>query len=219
MRFAVVCVALMTTAAGHVGAQTPLKFTTFSLPAATVGSNLQTTIGVTGGTQPFRWKLSGGKLPPGLKLDTAKGLLSGAPTEPGVYNFDVRVTDSSAPPVRIQCEFRLVVTGALAIDWKRPPVVNGQKLEGSVIVSNSTGQDFRLTVIVMAVNEMGRATTLGYQKFTLQAGAMQAIPFGSSPGPGSYVVHADAVAEVAATNSIYRDRKQTADPLVIQAPE
>jgi len=45
------------------------------------------------------------------------------------------------------------------------------------------------------------------------------IPFGSSPGPGNYIVHADAVAEVARTNTIYRARKQTAQQLVIQAPE
>ncbi|HEX8797831.1 MAG TPA: hypothetical protein VF772_04420, partial [Terriglobales bacterium] len=92
-------------------------------------------------------------------------------------------------------------------------------LEGSVIVNNFTGQDFSLTVIVMAVNDIGRATALGYQEFTLPSGGEQVIPFGSSPGPGSYVVHADAVAEVASTNSIYRARKQTTDPLAIQPPE
>jgi hypothetical protein len=53
----------------------------------------------------------------------------------------------------------------------------------------------------------------------LQAGGDQVIGFGSSPGPGSYVVHADAVAEVASTNSIYRTRKQTSTSLVIQPPE
>ena len=75
------------------------------------------------------------------------------------------------------------------------------------------------TVIVMAVNQIGRATALGYQEFTLRSGGEQVIPFGSSPGPESYIVHADAVAEVPSTNSIYRARKQTTDPLVIQSPE
>ena len=86
-------------------------------------------------------------------------------------------------------------------------------------MSNLTKQDVTLTVIVMAVNQIGRATALGYQEFTLAAGAEQVIPFGSSPGPGTYIVHADAVAEVASTNTIYRARKQTAERLVIQAPE
>jgi hypothetical protein len=127
--------------------------------------------------------------------------------------------DSSAPPVQIQRQFKLVVTAALSIDWKQPPAVHGENLEGSVIVHNYTGQDFTLTVIVMGVNEIGRATALGYQEFTLGSGADQVIPFGSSPGPGSYIVHADAVAEVPSANAIYRARKQTANQLVIQPPE
>ena len=71
----------------------------------------------------------------------------------------------------------------------------------------------------MAVNQIGRATALGYQEFTLQSGGQQLIPFGSEPGPGKYIVHADAVAEVPSTNSIYRARKQTDAPLLIQEPE
>ena len=68
-------------------------------------------------------------------------------------------------------------------------------------------------------------TSLGYSSLdeliraALPSGAEHVITFGASPGPGSYVVHADAVAEVGSTNSIYRARKQTADPLVIQPPE
>jgi hypothetical protein len=152
-------------------------------------------------------------------LHAATGAISGVPTAPGTYNFELTVTDSSVPPTQIQREFKLVVTAALVIDWKQPPAVHGQRLEGSVIVNNFTGQDFTLTVIVMAVNDVGRATALGYQEFTLQAGGEQVIRFGSSPGSGSYVVHADAVAEVASTNSIYRARKQTSTSLVIQPPE
>jgi hypothetical protein len=92
-------------------------------------------------------------------------------------------------------------------------------LEGSVVVSNLVDQEVVLTVIIMGVNQIGRATALGYQEFALKAGGEQVIPFGSSPGPGNYIVHADAVAEVARTNTIYRARKQTAQQLVIQAPE
>ena len=60
-----------------------------------------------------------------------------------------------------------------------------KQIEGSVVVANYTDQDFTLTVIVMAVNQIGRATALGYQEFTLASGEEQAIPFGSSPGPGT----------------------------------
>jgi len=218
-RFAVVCLLLTMAGTGNMWAQVPLTITTSSLPNLTVGTNTQIGIRVTGGTQPLAWRVSSGKLPPGLKLNPAKGAISGAPAAVGIYNFELTVTDSSVPAMQIQRQFKLVVTAALSIEWKQPPAVHGQKIDGSVVVNNFTEQDFRLTVIVMAVNDIGRATALGYEEFTLRSGGEQVIPFGASPGPGSYIVHADAVAEVASTNSIYRARKQTTDPLVIQAPE
>jgi hypothetical protein len=218
-RFVTAALCLVLISAALSMAQGPLTITTSSLPSTTVGSNTNIPIRVSGGTQPLTWKVSRGKLPPGLKLNSAKGTITGTPTTPGTYTCELTVTDSSVPQVQIQHEFRLVVTTALSIDWKQIPAVNGQRLEGSVIVNNFTGQDFTLTVIVMGVNDIGRATALGYQEFTLPSGGEQVIPFGSEPGPGSYVVHADAVAEVASTNSIYRARKQTADTLVIQTPE
>jgi len=218
-RFVAMCLILMTAATGRVRAQSPLTIITTSLPATTVGSNVQMKIDVTGGVQPLKWRLSGGSLPDGIKLETTKGVLSGTPTEPGTFTFELTVTDSGVPGMQIQREFKLVVTAALSIEWKQPPAVHGQRIDGSVVVSNLTSQNFTLTVIIMAVNQIGRATTLGYQKFTLHSGAEQVIPFGASPGPASYVVHADAVAEVPSANAIYRARKQTADRLVIQTPE
>jgi hypothetical protein len=207
-------------AAGRAWAQAPpLTITTTSLPSVTAGTFARLKIAVTGGAEPLTWRVSGGKLPPGLKLSPAKGGISGVPSAAGVYNFEVSVTDSSTPAMQIQRDFTLVVTAALIIDWKQRPAVHGDKIEGSVTVTNYSERDFTLTVIVVAVNQIGRATALGYQEFTLRSGGEQVIPFGSSPGPGSYIVHADAVAEVASANTIHRARKQTADPLVIQAPE
>ena len=219
MRFAVAAAWFMLGATAGLWAQVPLTIITTSLPSVTTGSNVRMKIGVTGGSLPLTWKLSGGKLPSGLRLNAARGVIAGTPTVPGSYDVAVTVTDSSVPAMQVQRDFRLVVTGALGIDWKQPPAVHGQTLDGTVVVSNFTRRDFTLTVIVMAVNEIGRATALGYQEFILKSGAQQVIPFGSSPGPGTYIVHADAVAEIASTSTIYRARKQTADPLAIESPE
>ncbi|HZD30121.1 MAG TPA: Ig domain-containing protein [Candidatus Angelobacter sp.] len=216
---ALVWLVLLAGATGQLWAQAPLTITTASLPSIAVGSNVQVKIVVSGGALPLTWKVSGGKLPPGLKLSATKGNISGIPTTPGAYQFTVTVSDSSIPAMQIQRDYTLVVTGALSIEWKQAPAVQGQALGGSVVVANSSNQDVTLTVIVMAVNEIGRATALGYQEFTLRSGAQQVIPFGSEPGPGAYIVHADAVAEVLKTNSIYRARKQTIEPLVIESPE
>ncbi len=93
--------------------------------------------------------------------------------------------------------------------------MHGDAIRGSVIVANHSDQPFDLTVIVLAVNEISRATALGYQHFTMPPQSNQTIPFGASPGAGHYIVHADAIAEVASTDSIYRARKQTSTPLHI----
>src|SRR5215831_16799365 len=124
-RFAAVCVVVMATT-GWLWAQTPLTITTSSLPNTSVGSNTSIQIRVTGGTQPLTWKISGGKLPPGLKLSAAKGTISGTPIRPGTYTCELTVTDSGVPPVQIQRQFKLVVTAALTIEWKQAPAVHGE---------------------------------------------------------------------------------------------
>ncbi len=213
---AAVLFVLMVGAAASLRAQAPLTIATAALPSTTVGTSYQTGVGVTGGAMPYTWQVSDGNLPPGLKLDAKKGVIAGTATTAGTYHFEVLVADSGVPAMQIQREYTLVVTAALTIEWKKRPAVHGQTIDGSVIVSNLTERDFSLTVIIVAVNQIGRATALGYQEFTLGSGGEQVISFGSSPGPDTYIVHADAVAEVASTNTIYRARKQTAQPLVIQ---
>jgi hypothetical protein len=93
------------------------------------------------------------------------------------------------------------------VQWRRYPQINGHRLDGSITVSNQTEQDFDLTTVMMAVNEIGRATAIGYQRITLHKDAADLeIPFGDNLPQGSYELNVDAVAEVAATNSIYRAR-------------
>ena len=93
----------------------------------------------------------------------------------------------------------------------------GEAIDGSVTVSNLAEQDVMLTVIVMAVNQIGRATTLGLSEVHVGVGRSRSYHLEPARA-GPYVVHADAVAEVASTNTIYRARKQTTGALVIQAP-
>jgi hypothetical protein len=206
-------------ASSLVLAQGSLRIATNSLPTGLAGSTYQAKIAVTGGAQPYTWQLVDGKLPTGLKLSASRGTITGVPASAGAFKFSVAITDSGVPAQRLMKTYVITVTAALTIDWKTGPAVHGQQLEGSAVVTNLTDQDVVLTVIVMAVNQIGRATALGYQEFTLRANGEQVIPFGSSPGPGTYIVHADAVAEVTKTSSIYRARKQTAQQLVVQEPE
>lgn len=70
--------------------------TTSPLPAATSGTIYKTTLGATGGTQPYTWSLvtpNGGALPTGLSLDPSTGRITGTPTGEGTYVFVVQVVD------------------------------------------------------------------------------------------------------------------------------
>jgi Putative Ig domain len=184
----------------------PLEVRTTSLPKAYLKQHYETHLEARGGITPLRWEVADGALPAGIVLGR-DGVLSGIPTETGEFRFTVTVTDSGRPVAQRNQQLMLTVVAPLLMQWGRYPKVTGQRLEGSVVVSNQTEQDFDLTVIMMAVNGIGRATAIGYQRLTLKKNTSSLeIPFGENLPQGSYELNVDAVAEVAATNSIYRAR-------------
>ncbi len=93
----------------------------------------------------------------------------------------------------------------LTIDWNALPTINVNVVKGSVVISNQADVDFDQTVVVEAVNEVGKAFALGYQHFQLR-GHSHSVPIGfeSKLPPGRYSIHADAVAEVPSRHAIYR---------------
>src|SRR5262249_8699964 len=99
------------------------------------------------------------------------------------------------------------------------PEVTEQRMEGAIKVSNESDHDFDLTMIAVAVNDIGRATALGYQHFTLRSNtADQEISFGENLPPGTYQVHVDVVAEVKQTNAIYRVHLDRPPLQILQGP-
>ena len=201
---------LIVLAIGAVAQGPPLTIKTSSLPVAVAGTAYDVQLLSEGGRQPYGWSIREGTLPPGLELDAKSGALMGVPTAAGEFRFTVVLGDSSVPPNAVERKFMLVVRAAMTVRWIHPPLVDGEAIRGDLEVSNQTGQPFDLTVLVLAVNEIGKAFALGYQHFTLKANTVSPpIPFESTLPFGTYVVHADAVAEVAATNKIYRARMQT----------
>jgi Putative Ig domain len=216
--------AIFVMAAVHVlGAQTqqspPLVVTDQILPSLNVGVDIRVPLHATGGVPPYRWTLTAGDLPPGLNLDPS-GYLFGRPLKPGTYEFTLTVTDSARPAHAIIKDFKSRVTAALLLEWLNPPSVQGDQITGSVQVSNGTEEDdFDLTVIIVAVNEFGRATALGYQHTTLKPGVTNfPIQFGSTLPAGAYVVHADAIAEIPPKNTILRQHLQTPVLSIVPTP-
>jgi Putative Ig domain len=162
-----------------------------------------------GGIGLYHWHLISGSLPTGLKLNEA-GEFAGTPQETGQSEFNLLLTDSDSPPKQQKKKFTLSIETPLAVAWSRKANVSGQRIEGSIKVSNHTGRDFDLTVIVLAVNEIGRATAIGYQHFSLKKNTRdQEIPFGDTLSRGDYQVNVDVVAEEPVSNRIFRARLVT----------
>lgn len=167
------------------------------------------------GLSVLHWKVERGTLPPGMKLDDT-GLLLGEPERPGEFQFTVSVIDGGNAQTAVQKGFLLRVVSGLALSWKHPAHVTGNRIEGSAQVTNETPDDIDLTFVVMAVAGNGRATAIGYQHFVLKRGTIaMELPFGETLPRGGYVVHVDAVGEVAPRNLIYRERMQTPGPLQV----
>lgn len=168
-----------------------------------------------GGVPPLHWRVEKGVIPPGLKFED-NGLLHGSPEHVGEFQFTVVVTDSGQPQRSVQKVFVLRVRSAMTLNWKNPAHVNGNRIEGSAQISNTTPDDIDLTFIVLAVPQNGRAVAIGYQHFVLRRGTLaQELPFRETLPRGGYVVHVDAVGEVAAKNIIYRTRMQTPSMLQV----
>jgi hypothetical protein len=168
-----------------------------------------------GGVPVLHWHLESGTLPPGMKLED-DGLLHGEAQRTGEFQFTVSVKDGGKPQQGVQKLFLVRVRSALSLNWKVPARVNGNRIDGSVEVSNTTPDDIDLTFVVMAVAGNGRATAIGYQHFVLRRGTIaKELPFGDTLPNGGYVVHVDAVGEVAAKNLIYRERMETPAPLQV----
>jgi len=76
----------------------PLAITTTSLLSGKVGTAYSATLAATGGTKPFAWSLTSGKLPSGLALNPSSGAITGTPSAPATnLALTFKVTDSGSP--------------------------------------------------------------------------------------------------------------------------
>lgn len=171
-----------------------------------------------GGVGPYHWRILNGALPNGVKLADF-GELSGTPQQSGGFQLTVLVRDTSNPPLQASRKFILVVETPFSAEWDRKAYVNGQRIDGSVKVSNRTGRDFDLTFVVLAVNDIGRATAIGYQHFPLKSNTRDMrLPFGETLSPGNYTVNVDVVGEEPISNRIFRARLVTDKQSITEGP-
>lgn len=211
--YRIALLAALLTCAAHSQTPAQFDFQTKSLPAGSVGTPYNATVQVAGGTPPLAFTLTRGKIPPGIMLQPHSGIVSGTPTAAGAYTFAVTVSDSAGQ--NITRDFTINIEDLLTIKWLPPPKLDSNVLSGGVEVSNGSRETYDLTIIIVAVNERGKAFALGYQRFDLASQIRQAVPFSSLLPNGSYIVHADAIGEIPARNTIRRTRLQTQQPIVV----
>ncbi len=106
-----------------------------------------------GGVIPYTWSLVSGALPPGINLNGA--YISGTPTQPGTYNFRLRVTSTDAQVA--ERDFTLVVQAIIIAS----PGIGGAQITGGagLYPSSSLGNRNNLAydpvnrVYLMTINQ------------------------------------------------------------------
>jgi large repetitive protein len=84
-----------------------LRVKSRGLPRARTGRNYRVDLGSVGGVGPTTWKLTRGRLPRGIRLESTRGRLTGSPSEAGTHVFTVEVRDGLS--VTDNRAFRIVV--------------------------------------------------------------------------------------------------------------
>jgi large repetitive protein len=110
------------------------------------------------GVQPLAYSVTGGSLPPGIRLDSQTGQFTGSAIRLGTYVSTVTIQDSFSPPE--------VVTGQVTITVGPPPLQLTSSLPGKILRDRPFS---------------GRAVAVGGippYKFTLSAGS---LPPGFTP--------------------------------------
>lgn len=188
------------------------------LPDCVLGQEYDARLRAIAGSEPLQWEIVKGQLPAALKLAPRTGRIMGKCEAAGEARFAVRVTDASKPPQTAEREFTLRVPPPIEVKWKDMPTVREGGIHGSVTLTNGLKDKYEVTLIIVAVNEVGKAFVLGYRHHRLrpQAGS-EAVEFGGDTvlPRGRYIVHVDAVGEDLARKKIYRARLQAHDPLSV----
>jgi putative Ig domain-containing protein len=208
---------LATVATSAQDSKSTVSITTKDLPIATLWNRYTAQLQADGGIEPYHWRVVSGSLPRGLELQDS-GQISGVVNQAGGLDMLIQATDRTGNRSQPK-KFTLAVEPPLRADWLNKSRVNGTRIDGSVKVSNTTGRDFDLTFVVLAVNDIGRATAIGYQHFALKKNTRnQELPFGDTLSPGSYAVNVDLVGEEPVSQTIFRTRLVTPKETIAQSP-
>jgi hypothetical protein len=98
-------------AAARISVASDLTVTTAVLRPAKVGKAYGAKLRTSAGVKPIAWKISAGKLPPGVRFDRVLGSLAGVPKQAGRYRLSFEARDSQR--VAARRSLTLTVTGVV----------------------------------------------------------------------------------------------------------
>ena len=126
---------------------------------ATVGTFYSATMTVTGGTGPFTYSIISSSLPPGLTLDSSKGVVSGTPTTAATYVFTTKVVDSKGKTDTATCT--VVVVGS-SINLDCGPCSAGKATAGTAYtaIMKATGGTGPYTYSIASGSSLPAGLTL-----------------------------------------------------------
>lgn len=91
------------------------------LPNGAIAKGIFARLEANGGVEPFTWTVAAGELPPGVTLGS-DGLLSGAPSKSGTFNFKLNIQDAEGAST--QADYSLTISesqATLEISRASPP--------------------------------------------------------------------------------------------------
>jgi hypothetical protein len=109
--------AIATVRVNPAAAPTPtLSLANTSLPEAMEGAPYSAGLRASGGTAPYRWRISAGLLPSGVVLDAADGSIAGLPGQNGGYAFTAEVSDASGQSASRKLNLNVALSDAAKTD-------------------------------------------------------------------------------------------------------
>ncbi|MGB7845720.1 MAG: DUF4082 domain-containing protein, partial [Candidatus Acidiferrum sp.] len=142
---------------------TPLSVSTTSLSNGTQSVAYSQSLAAVGGTPPYTWSLSSGKLPTGLSV-AASGAISGTPTVAGSSSFAVTVKDSASASASANLSINVVAAAPATVAISSP--ANGATVSGSITVSGVASDGLSMTSVQVSVDGGTFANASGTANWT-----------------------------------------------------
>ncbi len=200
------------------------SITTTSLPTAIAGTPYSQTLAATGDT-PINWAITSGSLPDGLSLGAGSGIISGIPTQTGVYNFGVTV--ANGPNGNTYYDTKAFSIAVNTTTYSVSAVTNAVQANGITATATIGSSPYELgdtatvTVTLSGTAALAGTHTIGLTSakagtITLPATVTKAVASGATPTDAflfTFTMPANEVDDLVVTNTFVQ--AQSAAPSVI----